>query len=340
MGRREGVDCGRVAKRNRCSDMEDKNGELWVVQANTLVEHRVRESIYRLSLADRRLLAILIAKIDPFMEEDEFPMMKISVAEYQRINGLAFGGGKAYEQLKKSVKTLMGTVIEWPDPSRLGRWKLAQILSEGEYVEGEGWMEVKLHEKLKPVLLGLKSAFSKYKLEMVGRFSSLYGLRLFEMINARLYQSNPMVSYSVPELRERFGIEKGKLSEFGNFRKRVLDIAIRQVKEEADIHLEYKLDRKGSRGNSVNRVIFIWNMDKSKPARITAELSREERLYQEFKTWAKPLKMEFWNWYVDHQPNSGFEKDKPEWRIIPESRLKTVLGYYMEDQRQGKLKLA
>lgn len=317
--------------------MKEKNGELWVVQANSLVEHRVRESLCRLSMADRRLFSMLIAKIDPFSNDSELPLMQISVAEYQRINGLSVGGGRAFRQLKKSVKTLMTTVIEWPDPAVEGKWKMAQILSEGEYMEGEGWMEVRLHSKLMPVLLGLKSAFSKYRLEMAGKFTSVYAWRLFELLNSKLHQKSRMTAYGLEELRSKLGVEEGKLTTFANFRRKVLEVAMRQVSEHAAFEVALTLDRSGTRGGKVNRIIFSWTFKKVGP-KLVDEMSDEEKLYEEFQTWARPRKLDFWKWFCEY--DSDLNPNKMDWAKIREDRLRTGLINYEKDKLQAKLDLS
>lgn len=320
--------------------MKDKTGDLWVVQSNSLIEHRVREGLCRLKLSDRRLFALLIAKVDPFSESDDFEPMRISVSEYQRINGLVVGGGRAFDQLKQSVKSLMGIVIEWPDITSPGKWKLSQILSEGEYYEGEGWMEIKLHKSLKSVLLGLRSAFSKYRLEMAGLFSSVYAWRLFELINSKLHQKQSICAFEVSELRSMFDIEEDKFKVFANFRRKVLDIAVRQCNEHADFEVEYSLDRSGSRGGKVSRIVFSWKIRSPEKMKKVRELSAEEKLMDEFSTWPKPEKLEFWKWYVDHEPTeTKLDPLKPEWGKVTPSRIQTALSYYIKDRNQGKLAL-
>ena len=112
--------------------------ELWVVQANALATsqavEKVKKTLLSLSLTDRRLMAMLIAKVDPYMKEAEFPMMQVSVTEFQQMNGLEVGAGRAFDALKDSIITLMGTVIQFPDHENPKRRRMAQLLADGEYI--------------------------------------------------------------------------------------------------------------------------------------------------------------------------------------------------------------
>ncbi len=304
--------------------------ELWVVQANALATsqavEKVKKSLLSLSLTDRRLMAMLIAKVDPFMQETEFPLMEITVTEFQQLNGLESGGFRAFSALKDSVWTLMGTVIQFPDANNPKAQNMAQILTRGQYIEGEGYISVQLHPDLKPMLCDLKRDYFKYRLETLGRLHSVYALRLYEYLKSKENLDAKMIRLTVPELRVVLDVPEGKLKLFGHLKTTALDPAIDGVCKSTDLHCEAHLER-GGRGGKVKAVVLRWSAQKPKAAKSCKAPKTG------FKSLDTKGQAALWRWACAKYPQKDRDPEIVGWITVSEGVRDSLWEDWMDSQQ-------
>jgi len=77
--------------------------------------------------------------------------------------------------------------------------------------------------------------------------SSRYAHRLHEMISFRAARERQIERFTVEELRARLGVQTGKLSTWGNFRKFALDAAIEEVNQSSRFHVSYRITKRERR---------------------------------------------------------------------------------------------
>lgn len=73
--------------------------------------------------------------------------------------------------------------------------------------------------------------------------SSRYAHRLHEMISFRVARERQIERFTVEELRARLGVQTGKLSTWGNFRKFALDAAIDEVNQSSRFSVSYRITK-------------------------------------------------------------------------------------------------
>jgi hypothetical protein len=73
--------------------------------------------------------------------------------------------------------------------------------------------------------------------------SSRYAHRLHEMISFRAARERQTERFTVEELRARLGVQTGKLSTWGNFRKFALDAAIDEVNQSSRFRVSYRITK-------------------------------------------------------------------------------------------------
>ena len=73
--------------------------------------------------------------------------------------------------------------------------------------------------------------------------SSRYAHRLHEMISFRAARERQIERFTVEELRARLGVQTGKLSTWGNFRKFALDAAIDEVNQSSRFRVSYRITK-------------------------------------------------------------------------------------------------
>ena len=138
---------------------------------------------------------------------------------------------------------LMQEVIRIGDDSKK-EWRKFHWVDICHYENGK--LTIKISEQLKPYLLNLEKCFSRYKLEEIIQLKSIYAIRIYEMIIGYMNENNlPYanhaieISISIDDLRKATDTEN-KFPRPYDFRKKVMDIAIREINEKSKYHVEIK----------------------------------------------------------------------------------------------------
>lgn len=96
--------------------------------------------------------------------------------------------------------------------------------------------------EMEPYLLGLKSAFTQYRLKDVYQFRSASTWKLYE--NLASWKTSGRWAVSLDDLRTRLGIA-GEYTRWNNLHQRVIAPAISEINELSDLYVEYHKEKKG-----------------------------------------------------------------------------------------------
>lgn len=129
-----------------------------------------------------------------------------------------------------------------------------------EYKSDVG-IALKLNEELKPFLINLKEHYTQYTLQEVLAMKSVYGIRIFEMLQSKIMsrvlpKDGIVVILSVQEIRECCDCED-KYPAFGNFRDKVIDKAVKEINRVTMFKVVYSYIKKA---RSVVEIKFDINM--------------------------------------------------------------------------------
>ncbi len=129
-----------------------------------------------------------------------------------------------------------------------------------EYKSDVG-IALKLNEELKPFLINLKEHYTQYTLQEVLAMKSVYGIRIFEMLQSKIMsrvlpKDGIAVILSVQEIRECCDCED-KYPAFGNFRDKVIDKAVKEINRVTMFKVVYSYIKKV---RSVVEIKFDINM--------------------------------------------------------------------------------
>ena len=234
--------------------------ELVVTKANALVE-----ASYRLNVSEQRVLALLVAQIHP--SDEDFKPYRFKASELQAL--VESANKDEHQRLKVLVKGLTEKSLHIPRED--GGWLFLTWLSSGEYIPGKGEVELEFSPKLKPYLLKLQERFTSYKLGNVIKLRSRYSVRLFELL--KQYELLGQRSFELVELRQVLGLADEEYSTWHDFKKRVLEPALRELPKKTDLGFSYSVRK---RGRAVAFVDFkIWPIDtesrKKPPKQIAAK---------------------------------------------------------------------
>ena len=236
-----------------------------VVKDNALIN-----ASYYLSLTEQRLilLAIIQARAEKLTNSNEF---KVRVSSY--INAYGVQDATAYEAIKKATETLrtryftFERVVDGEPEKVVSNW--VQSIA---YAENSSYIKIKFTDDVMPLITQLEKHFTSYELEQVKDLTSIYAIRLYEMM-MQWRSSGQTQQIPIDELRHKLGIEPDQYQKMSNFKAKVLDTAIDQINEHTDIKASYEQHKEG---RSITGFTFVFK-PKPKPKAKGGEVNRDDK---------------------------------------------------------------
>ena len=235
-----------------------------VVKDNALIN-----ASYYLSLTEQRLilLAIIQARAEKMTSSNEF---KVQVSSY--INAFGVERSTAYEALQKAVDTLINRRFSYYRIVNDQQEKVTtNWVQSVAYATNESYIKIKFTDDVMPLITQLEKHFTSYQLEQVKDLSSIYAIRLYELM-MQWRSSGKTQQIPIDELRYKLGIEPDQYKQMVNFKTKVLDFAIDQINEHTDIKASYEQHKEG---RSITGFTFTFK-PKQKPKAKVDEVSRDE----------------------------------------------------------------
>ncbi len=155
--------------------------------------------------------------------------------------------------LRKATEDMGSRMFEVDTPERhMQLWMFRSV----EYVKGTRIIEVSLSDKILPYLFDLKNNFTSYGLASALRLSSKYAKRIYP-ICSQWKDLGETKKYDIQDFKRMLGLldDKGndKATRISDLRSKVLDIAVKQINEHTELHISYKLEK---RGKTFKNIIF------------------------------------------------------------------------------------
>lgn len=204
-----------------------------VAKANDLVRARHTFSTY-----EQRIFASMVAKLR--RGSKKFPVQQIPVTQIcDRSNS-----SDLYRRLNEISKRMTSRkiVIRKTDDDGNRSFERINVFSKCKYKEGEGAIETRFTEDMRPFLLELKERFTLYLITVFLRLQSKYSTQIYELLKMR--QGLQKIKMSVEEFRDVLAL-KDKYEQFYSLKKRVIEQARKELKEKADIFFTYDVIREG-----------------------------------------------------------------------------------------------
>lgn len=191
-----------------------------VVQSNKLVESR-----YILSVNEQRLVFAVASMIHP--DDLDFYPYEIKIRDLAAILNIDLNN--AYKNADRITDQLMERVLVIPEDD--GPLKVGWV-SSCKYNNKKGTISFSFDPHLKPYLLQLKRDFTQSKLSILAQFQSIYSIRIYQLL--KQYKKIGYREFRVEELKEILGIDKGKYSQFKQFRQWVLNQAKKEFEKKTE----------------------------------------------------------------------------------------------------------
>lgn len=152
----------------------------------------------------------------------------------------------SYEAMKRAVEGLYEAGFSYSKlderSGRMGHYKSRWVDKIG-YIDDLGCVELVFASDVIPLITRLEARYTEYELKQVVGLQSEYAIRLYELvIQWRSVRKTNLISLS--ELREKLGLVD-EYKRIEAFKRRVLDLAVKQINEHTDITVEYEQHKQG-----------------------------------------------------------------------------------------------
>jgi len=226
-------------EKRKASEKLNKERGCLVVKRNDFVQN----SHHQLSLLEQKIILFVISKIKPL--DTDFTEQLFSIADFCRFCGLDEKNGKNYRNLKDALGKLLSRYV-WISLDN-GSITSLRWVDKVTINKGSGIIQLKLDKDLKPYFLQLEEQYTLYELRYILSMRSQYSVRLYELLKSYSYKKN--VVFEVNELKRLLFSENWERN--NDFKRKVLDIAVREINEFSDIFVEYIFQKDGRRFSKV-----------------------------------------------------------------------------------------
>lgn len=229
-----------------------------ITQDNALIN-----ASYTLDLVEKRLILLAIARSRKtgkgITAKDHLEIYASDYAECFNVERQA-----SYMALKSATESLFSRYFTYQSLTEKGNLAVhkSRWTADIAYVENESKVKLIFSPSVVPFITDLEKRFTSYFLDDISALTSIYAIRLYELIIAwRSAHKTPV--FTLPELREKLGIAEDEYQRMFNFKKRVLDIAISQINDHTNIFVKPEQHK---RGRSIYGFSFNFvELQKAKP---------------------------------------------------------------------------
>lgn len=198
-------------------------------------------SANKLSLVQRKIAnALLFNAYNELAEKQEHQIHIRTLSELIGYNS------NELNAIKRALVSLISSVVEWNliDKERVdsaGVWNASAIISDASI---DGPVCTYSYSNKMRQLLFRPEIYGRLNMHIQAKFKSSYGLVLYE--NCARYQNvHETPWFDMMVFRKLMGVDENKYPVFKDFRKRVIDIAIKEVNEHSGMNVGYLLKKVG-----------------------------------------------------------------------------------------------
>jgi plasmid replication initiation protein len=247
---------------------------------------------YKSTLFENKVTATCLSKISnrQYTKTGEGPdssiVVSMTASEIKNLLG-ASSGGSFYRELDRTARSMTSRSIGMSDLDE-NRFVYLALIQKAEYKDGV--FTVRFNSELSNFLTP-DSNFSRLNLSMMLDFDSNSSFRLYEILKSRCYHPDGRnakgdtfeIQYGLSELKLLMGVvnadldavrrvldaspapnydkavekspEKTYSAKWSDFKRRVIDVAVKEINEKSDLAVTYETIRSG-RGGKTTGIIF------------------------------------------------------------------------------------
>jgi plasmid replication initiation protein len=144
---------------------------------------------------------------------------------------------QACELLRSAVDKLKERwlVIDAPDPDTGLKQTRCRWVHTIDYYDDKGKLGLYLSPKVIPVLLQLASEFTCYRICSVAKMTSVYAIRIYELLLQ--WRENGRREMSLDWLKARLELHQGEYGRIDLFKKRIIEPAVEQINAHSNLQV-------------------------------------------------------------------------------------------------------
>lgn len=154
----------------------------------------------------------------------------------------------SYMALRAAAKGLFERQFSYVQSTESGDREIvhSRWVSRISYAESSGRVSIIFAPDVVQLITRLEKEFTSYELEQISGLSSSYAMRLYELLASwRRLGKTPEIE--LDDLKNRLGVSPGEYDDIQNFKRRVLDLALRQINKHTDLAVKYQQHKQGRR---------------------------------------------------------------------------------------------
>lgn len=226
----------------RIQELQEKmQKEYWIVKSNEIIQ----KCRFELSLPEQKTIAYICSLIKPGSTELNY---EFQIRDYCKLCGIDYNAGKNYQNVKATLKGLRDKSfwLKMPDNSEITISWIAKVSCNKK----SGLIKIKIDEDMIPYLFNLKERFTQYQLYNILNMRSAFSIRLYELLKSFAFCGKYEVE--LEELKKILMVEDVKSYErFPDFRRKVIEIAIREINDLTDLLIKYETIKKGKKVTAI-----------------------------------------------------------------------------------------
>ena len=218
----------------------------YVVQSNALVGGK-----QALKLNSAKLIRSAIMQV--VKEDEELKPYIITIHDLSEL--LHIPSSNIYRDIDEITNDIINNpVFLRMDSGKKTAWVKIPWVSRCEYHSDVGIL-IKLNDELKPYLVNLKEHYTQYVLENILAMKSIYGIRIFEILQEKIKErilpkGGRDIVLSVQEIRECCDCTE-KYNKWSHFKDRVIDSAVKEIEKTTFYTLSYETIKSGRKVDSI-----------------------------------------------------------------------------------------
>lgn len=230
--------------------------------------NEIIEAGYKLTLNEQRVVLACIAQVDSkeeLLKTDEF---ELSAKDFAKLFGIS--EDRAYSELQEVAKNLYqrSLTLYNPDPNRPKLKKLeTRWISSIGYIPDDGKITLCFAQKILPYLSELKGQFTRYELKNIGNMTSIYGIRLYELLMQ--WKQIGKREIEIEWLKNQLQLDES-YTRMDNFKARVIMPAIKDINTHSNYNVSWTQRKTGKK---VTHLTFEFS-EKKPPAPLKKAVSK------------------------------------------------------------------
>lgn len=192
---------------------------------------------YALTRHEQNLLLACVSQINSLPDAPAVSIESRFIVTVEQIKGLFYRGSterNAYRDLKKAADHLFEREVTIKlDQDETLR---TRFVSSVKFQPNDSQVTLRFAEDILPYLTQLKNNFTRYRLADTVELTSVYAVRLYEMIVCWQGQNRWSETLDLNDFRYMMGVED-KYRQFSNLRDRVIETAVEQINENTNYNV-------------------------------------------------------------------------------------------------------